>query len=69
MDKMGVRSNSFSSCVGFVKYFEEKLELRDNAYSMISDSELEMMTKKGKKTTGDGGFGNFLNYLTGNKED
>lgn len=69
MDKMGVRSNSFSSCVGFIEYFSEKLEKRDKAYSMISDEELESITKKTRKTTGEGGLGGILNYFTGNKED
>jgi len=69
MDKMGVRSNSFSSCVGFIEYFKEKLELRDKAYSMIHSTELQAITKGVKKTTGEGGLGSILNYLTGNKED
>lgn len=69
MDKMGVRSNSFSSCVGFIEYFSEKLDKQDKAYSMISDEELESITRKTRKTTGDGGLGVFLNYFTGNKED
>lgn len=68
MDKMGVRSNSYSSCVGFIEYFDEKMELRDKAYSMISEDLLEVVEKK-KKTSGENGLGNFLNYLTGNKED
>lgn len=69
MNKMGVRSNSYSSCVGFVEYFDEKLQLRDQAYSMIEDKELEVGTKNKRKTNGEGGLGSFLNYLTGNKED
>ena len=69
MDKMGVRSNSYSSCVGFIEYFSEKLELRDKAYSMIKEKDVEAMSKKYKKEAGDGGLGGILNYLTGNKED
>jgi len=65
MNKMGVRSNSFSSCVGFIEYFDEKLERLDKAYSMISDTELDLITKRGRKTSG----GGIIGYFTGNKED
>ena len=69
MNKMGVRSNSFSSCVGFVEYFDEKLERLDRAYSMISDTELDLMTKRGRKTSGESAIGGIIGYFTGNKED
>lgn len=69
MNKMGIRSNSFSSCAGFIEAFAEKLEKSRKAYSMIPGEELEIVTKKGKRTTGEGSFGGILNYLTGNKED
>ncbi len=66
---MGVRSNSYSSCFGFTKCFSERLELRDKAYSMIRDTDIEGMGKRGKKTASEGGLGGLINYFTGNKED
>ena len=69
MNKMGVRSNSFSSCVGFIEYFDEKLEKLDKAYSMISESELDLIAKRGRKTSGEGTIGGIIGYFTGNKED
>ena len=69
MNKMGVRSNSFSSCVGFIEYFDEKLERLDKAYSMISDTELDLITKRTRKTSGESAIGGIIGYFTGNKED
>lgn len=69
MNKMGVRSNSFSSCVGFIEYFDEKLEKFDKAYSMISDTELDLIAKRARKTSGEGTIGGIIGYFTGNKED
>lgn len=69
MNKMGVRSNSFSSCVGFIEFFDEKLEKLDKAYSMISDTELDLITKKIRKTSGESAIGGIIGYFTGNKED
>ena len=38
---MGVRHNQFSSCFGAIKYFDEKLELRDKHYNMVSKEEMD----------------------------
>ncbi len=69
MNEMGIRSNSFSSCAGFIEYFEERLKLRGKTYSMISEEELESVVKKGKRTASESSFGSIFSYLTGNKED
>lgn len=69
MNKMGVRSNSFSSCVGFCIYFDEILSRYDKAYSMINDTELDLVMKRTRKTSSEGGLGGLIGYFTGNKED
>lgn len=70
INEMGIRSNSYSSCLGSIKYFSEKLKMKNKDYSMISDSNLEIMTKKYRKTTSENGRMNILNIFTGNnKED
>ena len=70
INEMGVRSNSYSSSLGFIKYFSEKMIARGKDYSMINDNILDIMTKKYRKTTSENGKVNILNIFTGNnKED
>lgn len=70
INEMGVRSNSYSSSLGFVKYFSDKMIARGKDYSMINDNNLDIMTKKYRKTTSENGKVNILNIFTGNnKED
>ena len=37
----GIRHNKYSSCLGIIKYFNGKLDLRDKRYSMFTDEEIE----------------------------
>jgi len=68
--EMGVRSNLYSSCLGSIKKFSDKLKEKNKDYSMISDSSLDIMTKKYRKSTSENGKVNILNIFTGNnKED
>ena len=52
-----------------IEYFDEKLERLDKAYSMISDTELDLITKRTRKTSGESAIGGIIGYFTGNKED
>ena len=38
---IGIRHNKYSSCLGVIKYFNEKLDLRDKNYNMFTAEEIE----------------------------
>lgn len=46
---LGIRSNKYSTAMGIIKYFHEKLKLRDINYSMFEDSELDEALMNNKK--------------------
>lgn len=46
---IGIRDNKYSSCLGIVKYFIEKLELREKEYTMFSEEKIEEMLSTRKK--------------------
>ena len=66
MNIIGVRKNRFSSSVGMIKYFNEKLELRDRNYSMLdSEKQEELVSVKKKNNFSNGSiigkvFGHFF---------
>jgi len=66
MNIIGVRKNRFSSSVGMIKYFNEKLELRDRNYSMLnSEKQEELVSIKKKNNFSNGSiigkvFGHFF---------
>jgi len=45
---VGVRDNKYACSVGMIKYFDEKLKLRDREYSMFNQEELETLSGNGK---------------------
>ena len=45
---LGIRNNKYSSCIGMIKYFHEKLELRDLDYSMFEEEELDTLMNNKK---------------------
>lgn len=45
---LGIRSNRYSSCIGIIKYFHEKLSLRDVDYSMFDEENLDIMMNNKK---------------------
>lgn len=47
---LGIRNNKYSSCIGAIKYFDSKLMLRDDDYSMMSDKGAHE-TKERKKNS------------------
>jgi len=66
---MGVRSNSYSSCFGFIQCFARKMELQNKEYTMISGEALDNIAKNKNKTASESGLSGILSYFTGNKED
>ena len=49
INTMGIRSNMYSSSYGIVKYFHNKLDLRELSYSMVSEKEANnLISTKGK---------------------
>lgn len=49
MTTMGVRHNKYSSVLGMMKYFDQKLELRGKQYSMFQDNIIEELRTTKKK--------------------
>ena len=43
MTNLGVRHNSFSSCFGIIKYFDDKLTLRGKTYKMFSSDDIDTL--------------------------
>ncbi len=66
---LGVRSNSYSSCFGFIQCFSKRSELQNRETTMIPEELLEGTLKKRSKTTNEVGISGIINYFTGNKED
>ena len=46
---VGVRDNKYAVSVGMIKYFDEKLKLRDKEYSIFNQEELETLSGSGRK--------------------
>lgn len=40
---IGIRHNKFSSCYGIIKFFNDKLDLRDKHYSMFNSEEIKSL--------------------------
>ena len=57
---VGVRDNKYAVSVGMIKYFDEKLKLRDKEYSIFNQEELETLSGTGKKNSN-----NVLNKVFG----
>ena len=45
---IGVRHNKYSSALGVVKYFDDKLTLRNKVFNMVDDQDIESLIKKTK---------------------
>ena len=56
---LGIRDNTYASCLGAIKYFVEKLELREKEYSMFSEEKINEILSTRKK----GGSGGVLGKI------
>ena len=41
---VGARNNKYAVCIGMIKYFDEKLKLRDREYSMFSEDDINIIS-------------------------
>ena len=69
-DTLGIRDNKYTTCIGMIKYFIDKLETRGREYTMIDKEEEELLINPNNKNKKDKIgitklFGNFI----GTKED
>ena len=48
---VGLRDNKYSAGFGTIKYFNEKLDLRDKEYTMLSEEEIDEMLSTRKKVS------------------
>ena len=69
-DTLGARNNKYTTSIGMIKYFIDKMEVRGKEYSMIDEQDEELLINPNNKNTkGKAGitkiFGNFI----GTKED
>lgn len=69
---IGIRDNSYSSSIGMIKYFIDKLSIRGKEYTMFSEEkQIELVeTRKNNNLNNSGSlFGKLFGYLFDNKED
>lgn len=69
-DTLGARNNKYTTSIGMIKYFIDKMEVRGKEYSMIDEQDKELLINPNNKNSkGKAGitkiFGNFI----GTKED
>ena len=48
---MGIRHNKYSSTLGIVKYFDDKLSLRGKSYNMLNNEDIESLISTGQRLT------------------
>lgn len=62
---IGLRNNKFSSTIGNIIYFVNKLKLKGKNYSMISSEEMEILVTPKKNANQDSVLGKFVEYFFG----
>lgn len=62
---IGLRNNKFSSAIGNIIYFVNKLKLKGKDYSMISSEEMQVLATPKKNTNQDSVLGKFVEYFFG----
>ena len=48
---VGIRDNKYAASYGTIKYFNEKLNLRDKEYTMLNEEQVEEMLSTRKKVS------------------
>lgn len=73
MKTIGVRNNSYSSSLGMIKYFINKLSIRGKDYTMFSEEkQIELVESRKNNNLNNNSnsvFGKLFGYLFDNKED
>ena len=49
VDTIGVRDNKYTTALGMIKYFIDKMDVRGKEYSMISETDEELLVKPDSK--------------------
>ena len=62
---IGLRNNKFSSTIGNIIYFVNKLKLKGKNYSMISSEEMQILQTPKKNNNQDSVLGKFVEYFFG----
>ena len=62
---IGIRENRYAACYGMIKYFNEKLKMRDKEYTMLSEDKIEEMLDARKKVTSVGVLGKVFKRFEG----
>ena len=65
---IGARSNIYSTSIGMIKYFNEKLNLRDREYSIFDEEDIETISSENTKVniTNDSIIGKVFGYFFDN---
>lgn len=61
----GARNNKYSSIIGNIIYFVEKLKLKGKNYSMITEEDMEILSTPRKTSTNDTMLGKVFGYFFG----
>lgn len=62
---IGLRNNKFSSAIGNIIYFVNKLKLKGKDYSMINSEEMQVLATPKKNNNQDSVLGKFVEYFFG----
>ena len=62
---LGIRSNSYSTCFGLIKYFDNKMNFREIDYTMFNEDDIEKITSKKKEVENQNLLDKFSSYLKG----
>lgn len=65
INTMGIRSNIYSSCYGIIKYFHNKLDLKDISYSMVSEDDANKLMLVKEKSGSDSILSKVFGYFSG----
>ena len=66
---IGIRNNKYSAAMGIIKYFHEKLKLRDIDYTMFDDEKINALMDSKKSllnVNNDTLVSKIFDYFTGN---
>lgn len=68
---LGIRNNKYSSCIGNIVYFINKLKLKNKNYSMLSEYEAEDLSaiKKSSYNSSDSMLGKIFGYFFGDNDN
>jgi len=70
LDTLGVRDNKFTTSLGMIKYFCDKMEIRGKNYSMINSLDEEILVSPSNKNKKDSViFTKFIENFISNKEE